>query len=170
MFESLGLTAGLTKKKLVAAIEEALKVAHDLLSHLPESLPNGVLEELSWPKLADALVLAHKPKEFTEFPTNAPARQRLAFEELCMQQAQLALMRWRLKYAVAEDYSQLSEPDTLYQTWQSSPLVSAAVSALPFKLRPSQQECLEEMWADAIGGNNGRMLRLLQVRTSMLLL
>jgi len=157
-----GLAAGLTKKKLVSAIEEALKVAHDLLSVLPESLPDSVLEELSWPKLADALVLSHKPKEFTEFPMNSPARQRLAFEELCMQQAQLALTRWRLKYLLNDHSSQLSEPDLMYRTWQSSPLVSAAVSALPFELRPSQQECLEELWADAIGRNNGRMLRLLQ--------
>lgn len=126
---------------------------------MPESLPDNILEELSWPKLADALVLAHKPKSLSGTMLDSPARQRLAFEELCMQQAQLALARWRLKHVGVASGS----TEVMYPTWQSSSLVLEAISKLPFELRESQKTCLEEMWSDAIGGENGRMIRLLQV-------
>lgn len=153
------LSAGISKNKLTSVIDSALEVAQGLRM-LPESLPNDVLKELSWPCFVDALSLVHKPTSMDESGVNSPARQRLAFEELCMQQAQLALTRWNLKYDGISAGSQRNAAS--YSSWRDSPLVSDAVSSLPFELTASQVECLSEMFGDAIGRDNGKLLRLLQ--------
>ena len=147
------LSSGLTQKKRIAAVRGALDAAGEF--PLPESLPPGALERLRWPKLADALALAHNPPSIEAARL---ARQRIAFEEMSMQQAQLALFRWKHKYSGIS-----SVPHEKYHPsgWRDSPLVSAAVSSLPFDLTSSQLECLDELWADATG-DKSRMLRLLQ--------
>lgn len=156
------LSAGLTKNKLIAAIDQALGVADELLSIIPESLPDDALQKLNWPKLKDALVTAHKPKSMEETGLDSTARRRLAFEEMTIQQAQLALTRWKLKQFGLNTAAQQSNNA---QSWKESPLVSAAVSALPFNLTASQDKCINEMWDDAILGES-RMLRLLQGKNS----
>jgi ATP-dependent DNA helicase RecG len=155
------LTAGLTQKKIKAAVDEALGVASELFKLLPESLPSDVLERLRWPTLADAFQLAHKPKSMEEAGIDSPysSRQRIAFEELSMQQAQVALSRWKLKHCSKNSHIQRKEA---YSSWRDSPLVSTAVSSLPFLISGHQIKCLDELWDDAVVGGNGRMLRLLQ--------
>lgn len=153
------LSGSLTRKKLVAAIEEALGVADKLLGILPDSIPHDALEEIQWPTLGEALTISHKPESMADTGVNSPARQRIAFEEMSMHQAQLALLRWKEKHWEIDDSPSMeSLPPS---RWQDSSLVSAAVTALPFDLSTSQEECLEEMWCDAIGGTS-RMVRLLQ--------
>ena len=152
------LSAGLTKKKMVSAVEQALDVTSNLLNLLPESLSNNVLEELTWPKLADALTIAHKPTSMSDTGLDSPARLRIAFEELQMQQAKLALERWNIK---DKDISSgIDRRDEAYASWKNSPLVSSAVSSLPFTLTPSQETCLNELWKDAVSSDR-RMFRLL---------
>jgi len=152
------LSSGLTQKKLIASVEESLVAAGELLSLLPESISDDALEKLRWPKLADALIIAHKPTSMAESGLDSPARQRIAFEELSMQQAQLALSRWKIKYFGISTDLQSKE---VFTSWRDSPLVSAAVSSLPFELTPSQMQCLDDMWDDTVV-NKSRMLRLLQ--------
>lgn len=153
------LTSGLSQKKVVAAIDVALDMARELFKLLPESLPVDALASIRWPNLADAFHLAHKPLTFDETSNNSPARQRIAFEELSMQQAQIALSRWELKHFGKTSDVQRREP---YSSWRDSPLVSAAVASLPFNLTLHQDICLDELWDDAVVGGDGRMLRLLQ--------
>lgn len=155
------LSSGLKKSVLVNAIHEALQVAKELLDSMPQSsLSDEALEVLSWPKLVDALTIIHQPTSMVETGPNSPARERLAFEELCIQQAQIALMRWNLKYNNVHSIKQHQQ--RLPTSWNDSPLVAFAVESLPFQLTKSQQDCLAEMWSDAIGDANSRMVRLLQ--------
>lgn len=155
------LSSGLTQKKVMSAVEEALVVAEELLQILPESLPDDILTKVHWPKLAQAIALTHKPTSMEETKLDSPVRQRIAFEELSIQQARLALSRWNLKhYGVTADI--LQRKNRAHSSWKDSPLVSAAIAALPFNLTPYQTKCLTELWDDAIAGNDGRMLRLLQ--------
>ena len=154
------LSSGLRNSALLNAIQEAIQEAKELLECLPESLPDEALEVLSWPKLVDALTIIHQPTSMAETGPNSPARERLAFEELCIQQAQIALMRWNLKYNNVHSIKQNQQ--RVPTSWNDSPLVSSAVESLPFQLTQSQQDCLAEMWSDAIGDTNSRMVRLLQ--------
>lgn len=153
------LASGLSQKKVKAAVEEVLDVAGELFKLLPESLPDDVLAKVQWPKLAEALILSHKPTSMDETGLNSPVRQRIAFEELSMQQARLALSRWNLKHF---GFTYNLQKKRAHSSWKDSPLVSAAVSALPFNMTSHQMKCLDELWDDAIAGNEGRMLRLLQ--------
>lgn len=154
------LSTGLTQKKVMSAVEEALVVAAELLQLLPESLPDDILTKVHWPKLAQAIALTHKPTSMEETKLDSPVRQRIAFEELSIQQARLALSRWNLKhYGVTAD---ILQKNRVHSSWKDSPLVSAAIAALPFNLTSYQTKCLTELWDDAIAGNDGRMLRLLQ--------
>ncbi len=153
------LTSGLSQKKVVSAVNSALDVASELFKLLPESLPLDYLSSVSWPTLAEAFHLAHKPTSVEETNKNSPPRQRIAFEEISMQQAQIALSRWELKHFGITSDLQRREP---YSSWRESPLVSAAVASLPFNLTLNQDICLDELWDDAVVGGDGRMLRLLQ--------
>ena len=155
------LNSDLSHYKLVKAIDGALAVAEELVL-LPESLPDQVLVELGWPTFVDAIKIAHKPNTMNEAGIDQPARNRLAFEELCIQQAQLALSRWDLKHSgVSTDIeSPVHRPSV--PTWRKSPLVSKAVQLLPFELTDSQMKCLDEIWDDAVATNNEKMMRLLQ--------
>ena len=155
------LNSDLSHYKLVKAIDGALAVAEELRL-LPESLPDQVLVELGWPTFVDAIKIPHKPNTMDEAGIDQPARNRLAFEELCIQQAQLALSRWDLKHSgVSTDIeSPVHRPSV--PTWRKSPLVSKAVQLLPFELTDSQMKCLDEIWDDAVATNNEKMMRLLQ--------
>jgi ATP-dependent DNA helicase RecG len=151
------LNSGLAQNKMRKIVDVALEVA-DELKILPESLPEDILEDLDWPSFVDAIKIAHKPTSMDGTGVNSPARNRLAFEELCMQQAQLALARWDMKYHGIEQ-----QCISRAKTWRDSPLVAKAVQSLPFQLTESQMNCLDEIWNDAIVSNDGgRMTRLLQ--------
>jgi ATP-dependent DNA helicase RecG len=153
------LASGLSQQKVSTAVKEALVVACELLKLLPESLPEELLAKLHWPKLVDALMLSHKPTSMEETGFNSTVRQRIVFEELSMQQTRLALTRWNLKHFGVTPNLQRKR---VHSCWKDSPLVSAAVSALPFNLNSYQMKCLDELWNDAIVGNDEKMLRLLQ--------
>jgi len=151
------LSSGLTQKKVLAAVDEALNIADELLNLLPESLSENGREKLGWPKLADALRIAHKPSSISDTGVENPARLRIAFEEMQTQQARLALERWKIKHH--ELTSDVQNNSEICDSWRDSPLVSAAISSLPFTLSSSQEECLEELWEDI--KSDGRMYRLL---------
>lgn len=151
------LSSGLTQKKVLVAVDEALNIADELFNLLPESLSKKTREKLGWPLFADALRIAHKPSSNADTGVESPARLRLAFEEMQTQQARLALERWKIKhYGLPREVENSSE---VCDSWRDSPLVSSAISSLPFTLSSSQEECIEELWEDI--KSDGRMYRLL---------
>ena len=117
------LSSGLTQKKVLAAVDEALDIADELLNLLPESL-----SENSLPKFADALRIAHKPSSIADTGLGSPARLRLAFEEMQTQQARLALERWKIKhYGLTHEVDNSSE---ICDSWRDSPLDHVGIRQL----------------------------------------
>lgn len=148
------LTAGLSQKKLHSAIDEAIQIAQNLVGLLPESLPDSTLELLGWPTFGDALMIAHRPRTMRDADIRSPARLRLAFEEMTIQQSMLAMMRWKLK---VEGFSADS---TVAPKFEDSALVTAAIDTLPFRLTTAQIDGIKDIYRDCTG--NTRMYRLLQ--------
>eukprot|EP00816_Leptocylindrus_hargravesii_P001753 CAMPEP_0196808816 /NCGR_PEP_ID=MMETSP1362-20130617/8801_1 /TAXON_ID=163516 /ORGANISM="Leptocylindrus danicus, Strain CCMP1856" /LENGTH=1073 /DNA_ID=CAMNT_0042183293 /DNA_START=242 /DNA_END=3463 /DNA_ORIENTATION=+ len=169
------LTKGVTQKRMASAIQGALAIAESVFKPLPDDLlPASVLSALSWPTFREALAQVHAPQSKRDVGPHCVARKRLAFEELCIQQARLGLKRHLLKYPeIAVDIPQRSVPKTAHATWHDSPLISTMLAALSFELTDSQKSCLSEIYRDSIGCNNNRskssslssspkMMRLLQ--------
>ncbi len=138
------LTSGLTLKTLGKAMAAALGQAPDL----EEWIDPQLLERRGWPAWLDALGLAHAPGGEEALDTSAPARARLAYDELLANQLTLALVRRNMKSvrgrAIAGD----------------GRLRRKVADALPFELTQSQQTAMAEIGADMAEGV--RMLRLLQ--------
>ena len=87
------LTAGLTNTTLRKAIGEALQ--H--LPSLPEWTDAAFLAKQAWPSFAEALARLHSPEAEADLLPSAPARARLAYDELLANQLALAVIRARLK-------------------------------------------------------------------------
>ena len=85
------LTEGLTQGRLRPVIKAAL----DRLPALPEWLGSDLAGARRWPSWTEALRLAHGPATAAELEPDAPARQRLAYDELLAGQLALALVRQR---------------------------------------------------------------------------
>jgi ATP-dependent DNA helicase RecG len=139
-----GLTAGLTNTTLRKAVTQAL----GRLPKLPEWNDAAWLKQNKWPAFADALHRMHGPKALADLELSAPARTRLAYDELLANQFALAIIRERMRRTSGRV---LTAPGKLRQ---------AIVAALPFKLTGAQARTLAEIDADLASSN--RMLRLLQ--------
>ena len=138
------LTAGLTNTTLRKAIGEAVL----RLPTLPEWTDAGFLAKNAWPNLAQALARLHAPEAEADLLPSAPARARLAYDELLANQLALAVIRARLKRWAGrrlEGHGKLRK---------------AILAALPFKLTGAQKRALSEIDADLASPD--RMLRLLQ--------
>jgi ATP-dependent DNA helicase RecG len=138
------LTAGLTNTTLRKAIGEALQQ----LPALPEWIDAGFLAQNAWAPFADALSRLHAPEAEADLLASAPARARLAYDELFANQLALAVIRARLKRRTGR------------QLAGTGRLRKAILGALPFKLTGAQQRALAEIDADLKSPH--RMLRLLQ--------
>ena len=139
-----GLTEGLFPRVLAKAIEDALT----RLPALPEWLePNRTILR-GWPGFADALRAVHGPRAPEAIGPNAPAVQRLAYDELLASQLALALVRGRMR------------DDGGRPTVGTGHLASAVEAALSFTLTQGQREALADIRADM--ASDKRMLRLLQ--------
>ncbi len=138
------LTTGLTAKPLTRAVGEALASASDL----GEWDDPAWIARRAWPSWREALRAAHNPESAADLEPTAPARQRLAYDELLANQLALALVRLHRRErpgrALAGD----------------GRLVSAARDALGFSLTASQETAVAEIAADMAAGD--RMVRLLQ--------
>jgi ATP-dependent DNA helicase RecG len=138
------LTAGLTPRPLVRAIHAALERAPEL----PEWQDAAWRERQGWAGWRDALLAAHNPQGEGDLSPEAPARRRLAFDELLADQLALGLVRANHRRlpgrAIAGDGGMMQK----------------AVAALPFTLTGSQRTALDEILADM--AQPVRMLRLLQ--------
>ena len=138
------LTAGLPLK----SIQKALRAALPLLPDLPEWQNGPWLKANGWLSWRAALQSAHEPQSAADLAPGAPARARLAYDELLANQLALGLVRLRMKKLPGRSIA------------GDGRLRRKVEDALPFALTGAQVRSLAEIDADMKAPH--RMLRLLQ--------
>ena len=138
------LTAGLSLKVLGKAIRGALKAAPEFAEWLDPAYLSGQ----AWKPWHEALAEAHAPQSEDALEPMAPARQRLACDELLANQLALSLVRLNMRRLAGRAI----EGD--------GTLGDKVRTALPFALTASQEGALVEIVADM--KDTSRMLRLVQ--------
>ena len=139
-----GLTSGLPLRTVQKAVDAALA----RLPVLPEWQEPSLLRQRQWMPWAAALAAAHAPGNAAELLPEAPARQRLAYDELLANQLAIALVRAHTKRLPGRS---IKGAGTLRQK---------VLDNLPFSLTASQRQALAEIAGDM--ASPARMLRLLQ--------
>ena len=138
------LTQGLTARTMIRSVAAALDRAPDL----PEWIEPGLKAARRWPDWRAALRAAHAPRGGADLAASAPARERLAYDELLAHQLTLALARRRIRRARGVAFAgdgASREP---------------VLAALPFAPTSAQSRAVAEIVADMAGSE--RMNRLLQ--------
>ncbi|WP_095589636.1 ATP-dependent DNA helicase RecG [Actibacterium ureilyticum] len=138
------LTAGITLRTITRAATDAVSRAPDLAEWADPAL---VLRE-GWPDWRAALHQAHAPTSLADLTPTAPARQRLAYDELFAHQLTLALARAAARRGAAI----VTEGD--------GRLRRKVLESLPYKPTGAQVRAVEEIAADM--AQPRRMNRLLQ--------
>jgi ATP-dependent DNA helicase RecG len=138
------LTAGLSNKVLGRAVNTALARTPEL----PEWQDEAFRATRKWAHFRDALTEAHHPESAADILPEAPARGRLAYDELLANQLALMLTRARLRGPRGRALK------------AAGTLRARAIASLPYKLTRAQQQALAEILADM--ASDRRMLRLLQ--------
>jgi ATP-dependent DNA helicase RecG len=138
------LTEGLGQR----AIGRAATAALARLPDLPEWIEPGLLSARGWPGWRAALLAAHAPQGEADLAPDAPARARLAYDELFAHQVTLALARAHIRRAKG------------FATTGDGALRAKVLAALPFRPTAAQERALAEITADM--GSALRMNRLLQ--------
>ncbi|PRY26659.1 ATP-dependent DNA helicase RecG [Aliiruegeria haliotis] len=138
------LTAGVTLKVMTRAARAALERAPDLAEWIDPTL---VARE-GWPAWRDAVQAAHAPDDGRDLSPDAPARRRLAYDELLAHQVTLALAR-------------SVERRGKGRVSKSTGVLQAKVrAALPYEPTGAQDRAISEIAGDMAGAR--RMTRLLQ--------
>ncbi|MCV2886710.1 ATP-dependent DNA helicase RecG [Ruegeria aquimaris] len=138
------LTQGVTQKT-------AYKAAQSTLARIPELsewIDPALVRRESWPDWQTAIRDAHAPHGLEDVTPTAPARVRLAYDELFAHQLTLALARRRERKARG-----ISSVGT-------GNLQSKVLDSLPYRPTDAQARAIEEIAADMAGPE--RMNRLLQ--------
>jgi ATP-dependent DNA helicase RecG len=138
------LTAGVTQKQVAKAAASALARMPDLA----EWIDPGQKAKEGWPDWAAAIHSAHAPSSNADFAPTAPARLRLAYDELFAHQVTLSLARESLRKAKGRP------------SQATGHLQKAVLSALPYKPTGAQARAASEIAADMAAPL--RMNRLLQ--------
>ena len=138
------LTQGLTQNLVRKAVQGALKLAPEL----PNWLDPAFRSRQDWQAWRPALLAAHAPEREGDLEPLAPARQRLAYDEILANQLALALVRRSQRKTKGR------------ATKGDGHLRQQAIAALPFALTGSQDRAIAEVLDDMAA--DGRMLRLLQ--------
>ena len=138
------LTAGLSLKMVGKAVGAALACA----PALPEWGDPGLLKRRDWRGWHESLLAAHAPDGADALAPQAPARARLAYDELLANQLALALIR-------AQQRRQKGRP-----LRGDGRLRGRVLEALPFRLTAAQSHAVAEITDDMAA--EARMLRLLQ--------
>ncbi len=138
------LTEGVTQKLMARAMQSALA----RVMPLAEWIDPGLKKRESWPDWDRALHIAHAPKSASDLLPTAPARARLAYDELFAHQLTLALARARQRRGKGRP------------SRATGKLQSRVLAALPYRPTGAQQRAIEEISADMAGPQ--RMSRLLQ--------
>nr|WP_293962222.1 ATP-dependent DNA helicase RecG [Sneathiella sp.] len=138
------LTAGLTNQTFIKAARQFLPMLPDL----PEWQDASLLSREGWTGWRESLLAAHAPTEEADFSRDAPARARLAYDELLANQLALELIRRSMKRKPGRSLI------------GNGKIREKILRALPFSLTGAQNSALSEIEADMAGAH--RMLRLLQ--------
>ena len=138
------LGAGLGQRALAKAAEGALARAPDL----PEWIDGPLLTREGWPGWQAALRAAHAPEGATDLAMTAPARQRLAYDELFAHQLTLSLARSQLRRAKGQ------------VTRGTGALQAKVLQSLPYAPTAAQTRAVGEIALDM--ESPLRMNRLLQ--------
>ncbi|SHI30164.1 ATP-dependent DNA helicase RecG [Wenxinia saemankumensis] len=138
------LTGQVTQKVMAKAIRGALALAPDL----PEWADRALLEREGWPSWQAAIRSAHAPESPADIAATAPARARLAYDELMAHQLTLALARARARARPGRASS------------GDGRLRNRVLAALPYAPTGAQTRAVAEIAADLAAPR--RMNRLLQ--------
>lgn len=138
------LTHGITQKTMFKAVQSALQ----RVLELPEWVDASYKTKRGWADWHEAIATAHAPGHLSDLEPEAPARARLAYDELFAHQLTLAIAR-----SVEREQPGRSSVAT-------GKLQSKVLSALPYKPTGAQGRAIEEITADMASGR--RMNRLLQ--------
>ncbi|HBR38192.1 MAG TPA: ATP-dependent DNA helicase RecG, partial [Sulfitobacter pontiacus] len=138
------LTSGITQKLMYKATRAALSRVPEVGEWID---PNQKNQE-NWPDFPDALQQAHAPNDTADLSAAAPARARLAYDELLAHQLTLALAR-------AKDRRKAG-----CKTVGDGQLQQRVLGALPYAPTGAQTRAIAEISKDMASG--ARMNRLLQ--------
>ncbi len=138
------LTAGISQKLMQKAATAALTRVPDL----PDWIDKGLKARESWPDWSAAVRAAHAPRTLADVAAEAPARQRLAYDELFAHQMTLALARRSIRRGKGR------------ATVGTGRLQEKVLAALPYKPTNAQTRAMAEIAGDM--ASDRRMSRLLQ--------
>ena len=138
------LTAGVTQKGIRRAVASALARA----PILGEWIDIPLFQQRNWPAWHDAMAAAHAPAGPEDLSRAAPARERLAFDELFAHQLTLALAR----ASVRRGKGRVTQGD--------GRLRQRVLDSLPYRPTGAQTRAIAEIAADMAAPQ--RMNRLLQ--------
>ncbi|MDT8855398.1 ATP-dependent DNA helicase RecG [Paracoccaceae bacterium Fryx2] len=138
------LSAGLTQKLVAKAAQSALARAPDL----PEWIDGPLKAREGWPGWREAVRAAHAPASAADIAHTAPARQRLAYDELFAHQLTLSLARASLRRGKG------------VASHATGRLQALVLASLPYAPTGAQSRALAEIAADM--AQPLRMNRLLQ--------
>ncbi|MFO1210324.1 MAG: ATP-dependent DNA helicase RecG [Amaricoccus sp.] len=138
------LTEGLTLRTMTRAVRSALELA----PMLPEWIEPSLLARRRWPDWRTALRAAHAPAGPADLAPTAPARERLAYDELLSHQVTLAIARAQTRHAKG------------FATRGDGRLQARVLAALPYAPTGAQTRAVAEVAGDMASGL--RMNRLLQ--------
>ena len=138
------LTAGVTQKAMWKATRGALTRVPDL----PEWIDPSQKAQAGWPDFGAALAEAHAPQSAGDLAATAPARERLAYDELMAHQLTLALARARERRGKGR------------ATQGTAALQKRVLASLPYQPTGAQTRAISEIAQDMAEGQ--RMNRLLQ--------
>jgi ATP-dependent DNA helicase RecG len=138
------LTGGVTQKLMY----KATRGAAALMPHMGEWIDPGQCAKAKWPTFDEAITAAHDPQSEVDLTSTAPARERLAYDELFAHQVTLALAR------------QTERRKSGRARKGDGRLQSRVLAALPFAPTGAQTRAIAEITADM--ANPTRMNRLLQ--------
>lgn len=138
------LAGGLTQRTVAKGVAAALERVPPLSEWIEPSLK----AREGWPDWADALATAHAPGGMGDLAAGAPARARLAYDELLAHQVTLALVRRARRRAAGR------------VTQGDGRLAARVLAALPYAPTAAQTRAVAEIAADMAQPH--RMNRLLQ--------
>ncbi len=138
------LVAGLTQRHLRRAVAAVL----ERIPPVNEWIDPALKAREKWPSWSDALAQAHAPASAAELATEAPARRRLAYDELFAHQLTLAIARAQRRRAAGQS------------TRGTRSLVDRVLAALPYAPTGAQERAIAEITDDMASPQ--RMNRLLQ--------
>ena len=138
------LTAGVNQKQVFRAARSALR----LLPELAEWIAPSVIAKFGWPAWKDAVESVHAPESHNDVQATAPARARLAYDEMLAHQITLALARNSQRRAKG------------LETKGTGVLRNKVLKSLPYAPTNAQLRAFTEITEDM--ASKRRMNRLLQ--------